>query len=116
MRGTRRVGRDSKQVDERMRPITELLEQTCEAEDHDPGTLRRTFDMYTVVPEGFSTQAMNAEVLDMTQPVMGTSEEIAEHILSVGELGFEEVRCDVFPKTIAAIEAMQPVVEFVHAG
>jgi alkanesulfonate monooxygenase SsuD/methylene tetrahydromethanopterin reductase-like flavin-dependent oxidoreductase (luciferase family) len=104
------------QMDQRMRPITELLEQACEAEERDPGTLRRTFDMYTVVPEGFSTQKMNTEVLDMTQPVMGTSEEIAEHILSVGELGFEEVRCDVFPKTIAAIEAMQPVVEFVHAG
>jgi hypothetical protein len=51
----------------------------------------------------------------MKQPVTGTSQQIAEHILSIGELGFDEVRCDVFPKTNAALEAMQPVVELVHA-
>jgi hypothetical protein len=48
--------------------------------------------------------------------VTGTSEEIAEHILSIGRLGFDEVRCDVYPKTPAAIAAMEPVVEAVHAG
>jgi hypothetical protein len=48
--------------------------------------------------------------------VAGTSEEIADFILSIGALGFDEVRCDVFPKTSAAIDAMRPVVEIVHAG
>jgi alkanesulfonate monooxygenase SsuD/methylene tetrahydromethanopterin reductase-like flavin-dependent oxidoreductase (luciferase family) len=104
------------EVGERVRPIIETLEKACEAEGRDPATLGRTFDLYTVVPEGFSTQGIEAEGLDMKQPVTGTSEEIAGHFLSMGELGFEEVRCDVFPKTAAAIEAMQPVVEIVHAG
>lgn len=104
------------EVGERVRPIIETLEQACEAEGRDPATLGRTFDLYTVVPEGFSTQGIKAEGLDMKQPVTGTSEEIAGHFLSMGEFGFEEVRCDVFPKTAAAIEAMQPVVEIVHAG
>lgn len=104
------------QIDERLGPIIELLEQACEAEERDASTLGRTFDLYTVVPEGFSSQGVKAEGLDMKQPVTGSSEEIAEYILLVGELGFEEVRCDVFPKTAAAVEAMQPVVEIVHAG
>ena len=76
----------------------------------------RTFDLYTVVPEGFRINGATTYGLDMKQPVTGTSQRIAEHILSIGELGFDEVRCDVFPKTNAALEAMQTVVELVHAG
>lgn len=103
------------QLHERLGPIIELLERACEVEGRDASTLARTFDLYAVVPEGFSTQDSKVEGLDMKQPVTGASEEIADYILSVGELGFEEVRCDVFPKTIAAVEAMRPVVEIVHA-
>jgi alkanesulfonate monooxygenase SsuD/methylene tetrahydromethanopterin reductase-like flavin-dependent oxidoreductase (luciferase family) len=102
--------------EERLGPIISSLEQACEAEGRDPATLGRTFDLYTVVPEGFSNQGAALEGLDMEQPVTGTSQQIAEHILSIGELGFDEIRCDVFPKTNAALEAMQPVVEIVHAG
>jgi alkanesulfonate monooxygenase SsuD/methylene tetrahydromethanopterin reductase-like flavin-dependent oxidoreductase (luciferase family) len=104
------------QIEERLAPIIGSLEQACEAAERDPATLGRTFDLYTVVPEGFSNQGAAPEGLDMEQPVTGTSQQIAEHILSMGELGFEEVRCDVFPKTKAAVEAMKPVVEIVHAG
>jgi alkanesulfonate monooxygenase SsuD/methylene tetrahydromethanopterin reductase-like flavin-dependent oxidoreductase (luciferase family) len=104
------------QIEERLGPIIGSLERACEAEGRDPATLGRTFDLYSVVPEGFSTQGATPYGLDMKQPVTGTSLQIAEHILSIGELGFEEVRCDVFPKTNAALEAMHPVVELVHAG
>ncbi len=104
------------QISGRLGPIIELLEQACEAEDRDPSTVGRTFDLFTVVPEGFSAQGVKVEGLDMKQPVRGTSEEIAEYILSVGQIGFEEVRCELFPKTAAAVEAMRPVVEIVHAG
>jgi alkanesulfonate monooxygenase SsuD/methylene tetrahydromethanopterin reductase-like flavin-dependent oxidoreductase (luciferase family) len=104
------------QVEKRLAPIIHTLEQACEAEGRDPSSLGRTFDLYTVVPEGFDNGTGGAEGLDMTQPVTGTSEEIAEHILSIGRLGFDEVRCDVYPKTPAAIAAMEPVVEAVHAG
>ena len=104
------------QISGRLGPIIELLEQACHAEDRDPSTVGRTFDLFTVVPEGFSAQGVKIEGFDMKQPLTGTSEEIADYILSVGEVGFEEVRCDVFPKTAAAVEAMQSVVEIVHAG
>ncbi len=107
------------QLGERLGPIIEQLERACDAEDRDPSTLGRSFDLLTVVPEGVSTMGEKVEgnlEFEVLQPVTGTSEEIAEYILSVGELGFDEVRCDLFPKTVEAIEAMQPVVEVVHAG
>ena len=97
------------QIRDRLVPLIDLVEQACEAHKRDPSSLSRTFDLYTVVPEGFSSEGCGLD-----QPVMGTSEDIADFLCSLGALGFEEIRCDVFPKTIAAIEAMQPVVEIVH--
>jgi alkanesulfonate monooxygenase SsuD/methylene tetrahydromethanopterin reductase-like flavin-dependent oxidoreductase (luciferase family) len=104
------------QIMVRLRPIIEVLEQACEAEDRDPSTLARTFDLYTVVPEAFKNRIGNFPGLQVEQPVTGTSAEIAEYILSLGELGLEEIRCDVWPKETAAVEAMERVVEIVHSG
>lgn len=104
------------EIKERTRPMIELLEQACEEEDRDPSTLGRTFDLFTVVPEGFNTEGMTVYHVDMKRPVTGTSEEIADYILSLGELGFDEVRCDFYPQSTAAVEALQPVVNIVHAG
>ena len=69
----------------------------------------RTFDLYTVVPPGFDTEG-----LEMEQPVTGSADQIAAYLRSLGDLGFEEVRCDVHPKSLDAIEAMQPVVALAH--
>ena len=104
------------QTKERLRPILESLERACQADDRNPSTLERTFDLFTVVPEGFNGHGRKVEGPDMKQPVTGSSEEIASYVLSLAELGFEEVRCEVYPKTAAAVEAMQPVIEIVHAG
>ncbi len=106
-------GRDETldQTVKRMRPIVIELERACEDLGRDPASLVRTFDLYTVVPEGFSTEGSGLE-----QAVTGSSEQIAEHILGLSELGFQEVRCDLYPKTPDAVEAMQPVVDLLHAG
>ena len=93
----------------RLGPIVSTLQTACENVQRDFSSLERTFDLYTVVPSGLS-----ADGLDIQNPVTGSPEEIASFILSIGELGFDEVRCDLFPKTTSAIEAMQPVVELVH--
>jgi alkanesulfonate monooxygenase SsuD/methylene tetrahydromethanopterin reductase-like flavin-dependent oxidoreductase (luciferase family) len=98
------------QTEERFKPIIETLERACQAEGRDPGSLIRTFDLYSVLAPGLEADH------GMTQPVTGSPEEIAGHILSLGELGFEEVRCDVWPKTTDAVAAMEPVVELVHRG
>lgn len=96
------------QIRQRLTPIIGQLERACQAADRDPSTLDRTLDVYTVVPEGYT-----AEGLAMDHPVTGTSEQIAEHLLELGELGFEEIRCDIWPKTAAAIESMREVVQLV---
>jgi alkanesulfonate monooxygenase SsuD/methylene tetrahydromethanopterin reductase-like flavin-dependent oxidoreductase (luciferase family) len=99
------------EVQIRLDPIIETLELACEEEGRDPSMLVRTFDLYTVVPEGFSAEGSGLE-----HPVSGTSSQIAESLLALGEMGFAEIRCDVWPKTTEAIEAMQPVVELVQGG
>ncbi|MEA1902201.1 MAG: LLM class flavin-dependent oxidoreductase [Actinomycetota bacterium] len=96
------------QIEERLQPIITTLDKACEEVGRDPGTLVRTFDLYGVLPEGLEADH------GLSNPVTGSTQEIAEYILTLGELGFEEVRCDVWPKTPDAIEAMQPVVELVH--
>ena len=99
----------------RLRPIFDSLERACETERRDIESLGRTFDLYTIVPPGFDATNVTAEGVRMKRPVTGTPEEIAAYLRGLGELGFEEVRCDVYPKTVAAIEAMGPIVEMLHA-
>ena len=103
-------GESLDEIGDRLTPILTTLEQACETEGRDPGTLGRTFDLYTVVPDGFP-----AELPSMDQPVTGSSAQIAAFILRLGEIGFDEVRCDVYPKNVDAIEAMRPIVDLVHA-
>jgi len=94
-----------------LRPLIDMVDAACEEEGRDPADLGRTFDLYTVVPGGFLTdEAAEAG------PVSGPPDQIAEFLSSVAALGFDEIRCDVWPKTTEAIEAMAPVVELVHGG
>ena len=97
------------QLRDRLTPIIGQLEVALEAAGRDPASLDRTLDIYTVIPEGH-----NAEGLNMDHPVTGTSKQIAEHILELGGLGFNEVRCDIWPKTTQAIESMGDVIQLVH--
>ena len=96
---------------ERMSPIIAMLNTACEAIGRDPSSLPRTFDLYTVVPPGFSPEGSG-----MDQAVTGSADEIAERILSFGDIDIVEVRCDVYPRSIEAIAAMQPVIDRVHSG
>lgn len=98
------------QIKERLEPILETLELAFEEHERDPSTLVRTLDLYGVVPGGLEADH------GLSNPVTGADEEVATYILSLGELGFEEVRCGVWPKTIRAVEAMKPIVELVHSA
>jgi alkanesulfonate monooxygenase SsuD/methylene tetrahydromethanopterin reductase-like flavin-dependent oxidoreductase (luciferase family) len=97
---------------ESLRIIVEELETACTECDRDPASLRRSLDVYTVDPLG-QAAAKNPEDTGL---VTGSSTEIAETLLAFGELGFEEVRCDVYPKSMEGIEAMAGIVDRVHAG
>jgi alkanesulfonate monooxygenase SsuD/methylene tetrahydromethanopterin reductase-like flavin-dependent oxidoreductase (luciferase family) len=95
----------------RMTPMITTLEQACESVGRDPSALPRTYDLYTVVPPGFL-----ADGSGMDQPLAGSNEEIADRILALGDLGITEVRCDIHPKSVEAIAAMQPVIDLVHGA
>ncbi|MDP6374903.1 MAG: hypothetical protein QF921_05285 [Pseudomonadales bacterium] len=62
--------------------------------------------------------AGTAEEVGGMQPTMlsGTAETIAAALLEFRELGFDEIRCDVRPKTPDGIEALGGVVDGVHAS
>lgn len=103
------------QATERLRTLTEDLDRACEAEDRDPETLERTLDLYSVVPGDFQGTAEDAG-LPLDKLVSGSYAEIVERLLALESLGFSEIRCDVWPRTIAALEAMKPIVDGVHAA
>lgn len=94
----------------RLEPIIESLELALEEEGRSPDSVVRTLDLYSVLPAGLDAEH------GLKNPVFGSSEQIAEHILAMGELGFEEVRVDLWPKSEIGIEAMAPVVDLVHSG
>lgn len=104
----------TEQIKERLTPIIETLERACATEQRDAGSLDRSFDLYTVVPEAFRDSIGVADGPKLENPITGTSEQIADYIRTLGGFGFHEVRCDLWPKTTAAIESMAPVVEMVH--
>jgi alkanesulfonate monooxygenase SsuD/methylene tetrahydromethanopterin reductase-like flavin-dependent oxidoreductase (luciferase family) len=99
------------QIRERVGPLVAQLDAAAEGVGRDPSAIERTLDVYSVVPEGY-----NSDGLNMEHPVSGTSQGIAEQLLQLGELGFAEVRCDVWPSTTAAIASMEEVVQLVHQG
>ena len=93
----------------RMNPLVAELEQACVEVSRDSTEIERTFDLYSVVPPGFS-----ADASELSQPISGSTDEIAETLLSFRALGVDEVRCDLTDKTEAGVEAMAPVVEALH--
>ena len=98
------------QIRERVGPIVANLESACETVGRDPHSVGRTFDLYGVVAPGTSS------VHPLANPIAGSADEIARSLLGLESLGFEEVRCDVYPKTPEGIEAMAPVIELVHTS
>jgi hypothetical protein len=98
------------EINARLGPIVDELEQACEEVGRDSSEIARTFDLYSVVPPGFDAGS------EMKQPVAGDAGQIADFLLSLGDLGFTEVRCDLTDKSPAALAAMAEVVDLVHQG
>lgn len=98
------------EIKERVTPIVEDLERACDELGRDSSEIVRTFDLYSVVPPGFDPGS------EMKQSVAGGASKIADYILSLGDLGFTEVRCDLTDKSPAAVAAMGEVVDLVHSG
>ena len=104
------------EIAERLSPVIAELDRACNEQGRDPSSLERTLDVFAVVPEGFSTDGMSVYHQPMNKPITGSSTHIADYILGLGDLGFSEVRCDVYPQTTEAVEALAPVVNRVQSG
>jgi alkanesulfonate monooxygenase SsuD/methylene tetrahydromethanopterin reductase-like flavin-dependent oxidoreductase (luciferase family) len=94
---------------DRLVPLMAQLDAACEREGRDPSTLRRTLDLYSVVPPERASDP------DMDHPLNGDVGQITEALLRLESLGFDEVRCDLTDKTTAGVEAMSAVVQAIHA-
>jgi alkanesulfonate monooxygenase SsuD/methylene tetrahydromethanopterin reductase-like flavin-dependent oxidoreductase (luciferase family) len=84
------------------------VDRACEAEDRDPGTLTRSLDLYLPVTPAGSTDEPD-------------SEQTADALLALGQLGVDEVRCYLPRRTsmveaVDAVAAFEDVVRAVHAG
>jgi alkanesulfonate monooxygenase SsuD/methylene tetrahydromethanopterin reductase-like flavin-dependent oxidoreductase (luciferase family) len=104
---------DHRTAVETLTPLVEELERACDEVGRDPATLTRTLDAYMIDP---MNRAQADDATGIGTPLSGTVDEIAETLLGFDTLGFGEIRCDLYPKTVEAIEAMAGVVERVHAG
>lgn len=100
----------TEQIQSRLGEIIGRLDHACVSQARDPRDLDRTLDLYTVIPPGFS-----ADGSGLTNPVHGSAGDIADFVLHIADLGFSEIRCDLYPKSIEAITAMQPVIDLVHS-
>lgn len=95
-----------------LRGIIDDLERVCVTVGRDPQTLPRSIDLYSLDPCGVGAEGEGA--------ITGTPQKIADQLLQVAELGFDEVRCNVLAghgraDRQQAIEALAGVVEAVHA-
>ena len=91
-------------------PRLDSLLAACEATGRDPATIGRSAGI--VVEPTPMTGA--AEVI--AEPVRGTPEEIADAFQAFEARGFTQVEAILWPPTLAALEAMAPVVELLDAG
>ncbi len=101
-----------------LKPIVEELERACVEVGRDPDSMQRSIDVFTIDPLGLSS---DSERVPNGSIIVGSSEEIAKMLLTLGELNVDEVRCDLYTADtpegmIERIEAMAEVVELVHAG
>ena len=81
----------------------------CDAAGRDPATIGRSAGI--VVEPTPVTGA--ADVLAV--PVSGTTEEIADAIRAFGTAGYTQVELLLWPPTLAALEAMAPVLELLDS-
>jgi alkanesulfonate monooxygenase SsuD/methylene tetrahydromethanopterin reductase-like flavin-dependent oxidoreductase (luciferase family) len=87
-------------------PLIGQLEAACEAIGRDPATIGRSAGIFVEPTEATGTEAFGLGV-----PVRGSADQVADGIRAFAGVGVTQVECMVWPTTIAALEAMGPVLE-----
>jgi alkanesulfonate monooxygenase SsuD/methylene tetrahydromethanopterin reductase-like flavin-dependent oxidoreductase (luciferase family) len=91
-------------------PRLAALESACAEVARDPGTIGRSAGI-VVEPTGVTGAA---DVLGV--PIRGSAREIADGLMAFRAGGFDHLEIVPWPPTIAALDAMAPVLELVRAG
>jgi alkanesulfonate monooxygenase SsuD/methylene tetrahydromethanopterin reductase-like flavin-dependent oxidoreductase (luciferase family) len=89
-------------------PRLEALIAACEAAGRDPATIGRSAGI-VVEP---TSQTGSAAVVG--EPLRGTAEEIADGLRGFREAGFTQVELVAWPPTIAALDALAPVLDLLR--
>jgi len=90
-------------------PRLAALEAACLEVGRDPATIGKSAGIL-VEPTSFTG---SAEVLGI--PIRGSAEEIADGFRAFWSGGFTHLEIILWPRTLAALEAMAPVVELLDA-
>jgi alkanesulfonate monooxygenase SsuD/methylene tetrahydromethanopterin reductase-like flavin-dependent oxidoreductase (luciferase family) len=91
-------------------PRLKALEAACAEAGRDPATIGKSAG---IVVEPTSISGSEAV---LGTPLRGSAEEIADAMRAFGAAGFTNLEVIVWPSTLAAVDAMAPVLEFLDAG
>lgn len=90
------------------RPRLAALLEACDAAGRDPATIGRSAGV-AVEPTAITGAA---DVIGV--PIRGTSEEIADAFREFREAGFTQIEVMLWPPTLTALEAMEPVIRLLE--
>jgi alkanesulfonate monooxygenase SsuD/methylene tetrahydromethanopterin reductase-like flavin-dependent oxidoreductase (luciferase family) len=91
-------------------PRLAALEAACADAGRDPATIGKSAG---IVVEPTSISGSEAV---LGAPVKGAAEEIADAMRAFGAAGFTNIEILLWPSTLAALDAMAPVLELLDAG
>ena len=91
-------------------PRLAALEAACVDAGRDPATIGKSAG---IIVEPTSVGGSEAV---LGTPIQGSPEEIADALRAFGAAGFTNVEVVVWPPTVAAVDAMAPVLELLDAG
>jgi alkanesulfonate monooxygenase SsuD/methylene tetrahydromethanopterin reductase-like flavin-dependent oxidoreductase (luciferase family) len=91
-------------------PRLAALQAACVDAGRDPATIGTSAG---IIVEPTSVGGSEAV---LATPVRGSAEEIADALRAFGAAGFTNVEVVVWPPTVAAVDAMAPVLELLDAG
>jgi alkanesulfonate monooxygenase SsuD/methylene tetrahydromethanopterin reductase-like flavin-dependent oxidoreductase (luciferase family) len=86
------------------------LDAVCAAAGREPGSLGRSIGVW-VEP----TDDHGAEAADLGVPITGTADEIAATFATFAAMGVTRIEVMLWPDTVAAVEAMRPVLAALDA-
>jgi probable F420-dependent oxidoreductase len=87
-------------------PLRDQIDAACAQIGRDPATLGRTVTVL-VVPPGYEPGSLDPGV----QPIVGTSDEIADVFRAYARLGVEHIQVVLHPCSEATVAALAPVLE-----